>query len=682
MAETSTTPQVDQLEINTVKLWTKRIKAAKKFFEKDFARMKENMEFAAGLQRAGQTTIDSGAEYICNFVNHEVNTKVAALYARDPKAVARRRKRLDFEHWDGEISSEWAATKAVAQGQQKLMQTGVPDPSALMAQQLLKDIETGKAMRQLLERIGRTMEYVYSYECDSQAPSFKYQMKQLVRRVVTTGVGFVRLNFSRLGDSCLSQTGTDDSISMREKRAALIEELDKAGDLTEDDPRHQQLEQLEESLAASEAQGDEQNLEERLEFDFPPSTRIIVDSRCTSLKGFIGARWIAQEYDLPIETANAYFETNIKAGGELVTYSENGVEHIKSDPSDGSDKDPQEKPICRLWEVFDLTTKSSFFIADGWKEWVEAPKPVAPAIGRFWPVFALTFNDVEVEGNCKVHVYPPSDVELMKHAQKEYNRQREELRKHRQNNRPWYLTVAGWLTDEDIEKFGSHETSEVVQVKGMPPGGDLAKAVQKFESAPIDANLYNTQAVLEDVGHAIGSNQQLQQQNQRHVAATPAVIAEQSRMSGVNSNVDDLDDLLSELARASGEMMLREFSLETVKRIAGRGAVWPERNQEDFLNMLYLDIVASSSGRPNKAVEIANFERIAPIMMQAGASPWAVIKEAVNRLDDRLEVQDFAPTMQPSPVPNAKPKPGGGTSNQATTGQQMPGSQPMPGTAQ
>ena len=283
MAETSTTPQVDQLEINTVKLWTKRIKAAKKFFEKDFARMKENMEFAAGLQRAGQTTIDSGAEYICNFVNHEVNTKVAALYARDPKAVARRRKRLDFEHWDGEISSEWAATKAVAQGQQKLMQTGVPDPSALMAQQLLKDIETGKAMRQLLERIGRTMEYVYSYECDSQAPSFKYQMKQLVRRVVTTGVGFVRLNFSRLGDSCLSQTGTDDSISMREKRAALIEELDKAGDLTEDDPRHQQLEQLEESLAASEAQGDEQNLEERLEFDFPPSTRIIVDSRCTSL---------------------------------------------------------------------------------------------------------------------------------------------------------------------------------------------------------------------------------------------------------------------------------------------------------------------------------------------------------------------------------------------------------------
>ncbi len=188
--------------------------------------------------------------------------------------------------------------------------------------------------------------------------------------------------------------------------------------------------------------------------------------------------------------------------------------------------------------------------------------------------------------------------------------------------------------------------------------------------------------MLEDVGHAIGSNQQLQQQNQRHVAATPAVIAEQTRMSGVNSNVDDLDDLLSELARASGEMMLREFSLETVKRIAGRGAVWPERNQEDFLNMLYLDIVASSSGRPNKAVEIANFERIAPIMMQAGASPWAVIKEAVNRLDDRLEVQDFAPTMQPSPVPNAKPKPGGGTSNQATTGQQMPGSQPMPGTAQ
>lgn len=678
---TDTHKEVSELELNSVKLWCNRVKGAKKRFEKDFTRMKENMEFMAGLQRAGQESISSGNVYICNFVNHEVQAKVAGLYARDPKAIARRRKRLDYEHWDGNIESEWAAVAAKAKGQQQLMQTGVPAPEALMADILLKDIEQGRAMQRMIKRVGATLEYLYSYECDSQAPSFKFQMKQLVRTAVTCGVGFVRLNFSRRGEAALSQTGTDDSVSMREKRAELIRQLVEDKEITEDDPRHQQLEQLEASLAAGEEAGDEGNLEERLEFDFPSPNSIIVDPRCKSLKGFIGARWIAQQYILPIEEVNAYFETNIKPGGELITYEENGEAKVKSDVSDANTKDPQEKPLCCLWEVFDLTTKSSLFICDGWKEWVQEPAPLEPAIGRFWPVFALTFNDVVCSGESKNTAYPPSDVELMKHPQKEYNRMREELRKHRNNNRPWYLTIAGWLTDEDIEKFGSHETSEVVQVKGIPPNGKLEDAVQKFDSAPLDQNLYNTVTIMQDIGACIGSNQQAQQAPQKHVAATPAVIAEQTRISGVNSNVDDLDDLLSELARAGGEMMLREFSAATVKRIAGRGAVWPEHKQEDFLNELYLDIVASSSGRPNKAVEIGNFERVAPIMMQAGANPWAIIKEAVLRMDDRLEVEDFAPTQPPSPVPNAKPKPGGGPGAQAVTGQPMPGSQPMPGIA-
>lgn len=486
-------------------------------------------------------------------------------------------------------------------------------------------------------------------------------MKQLVRRVVTTGVGYVRLNFSRQGDHALTDSGTDDSLSMRLKRARAIMEQINDDEVQDDDPRREQLEQLFSSVEASTANGDQTNIEERLDFDFPSSTSVIVDPKCRSLKGFIGARWVAQQYILPLEDVNAYFETNIKAGGELICYAEDGVEKLKNEPS-SSNKDPQEKPLCCLWEVFDIITKNIFFIADGWKDYVQEPQPLTPSIVRFWPLFGLTFNDIEVEPGGKVHIYPPSDVELIRHPQKELNRQRNELRMHRKGNRPWYGVSEGVLPTTDMDKITDHQTNELVAFKGIPPGTPINQVVQRFDPVPIDAALYESKTMLEDAHIVIGSNDP--SASISHVAATPAVIQEQQRAAGANSNVDDLDDLLSELARAAGEMMLREFSLDTVKRIVGVGAAWPEQNRQDFLNEIFLDSVAASSGRPNKAVDVANAQQIGPLMLQAGANPWALITMYCKALDTNLDPSDFAPTTAPvlgsgqTPTPQQQRQPG------------------------
>ena len=668
-------PEDMLLESNTVKLWTKRIKDAKAFYEKDFDRMRQNMEFAAGLQWEGQSTMES-AKYVANFVNREVNQKVATLYAKDPKAVYRRRKRLDFQIWDESVETMQSANVTLAKAKELAPQNPMvmQSPEVMQAQALIADITHGKAWQQLCNRIGKSMEILYGYQCDTQAPDFKYQMKQLVRRVVTNGVGYVRLNFSRQGDHALTSTGTDDSLSMRLKRArAIMDQIDD-DKITNDDPRREQLENLFTSIDASAMGGDMTNIEERLDFDFPSSTSIIVDQKCKSLKGFIGARWIAQQYILPLEEVNAYFGSEIKAGGELVRYAEDGVP--KESGVASSSKDPQEKPLCCLWEVFDITTKTVFFLADGWKEYVKAPEALTPSINRFWPIFSLSFNDIEIEPGGKVHIYPPSDVELIRHPQKELNRQREELRKHRKGNRPWYGVSEGILTDIDSDKITDHETNELVMFKGIPPGTPINNVIQRFQPAPIDPALYESRTVLEDASLVIGTNQAQQGMPQRHVAATPAVIQEQSRISSVNSNVDDLDDLLSELAQAAGEMMLREFSLETVKRVVGVGAAWPEQNRQDFLNEIFLDSVAASSGRPNKAVDVANAQQIVPLLMQAGANPWAVIgKILVPVLDANLEPSDFAPAMPPQPMQGQQPPKGRGVPRQqpGLVGQQQGG---------
>ena len=683
----STQPQ-DPLEEQTVKLWRKRIKDAKTFFEQDFKRMRENMEFAANIQWQGQQNMDSPDKYVANFITHHVSQKVSSLYARDPKAVAQRRKRMDYQVWDGSVEQLMQARMVI----QQAMMTGIVTPDAAQAQVLLQDFAQGQQWEKLCEKVGKTLEIVYGYQCDTQSPSFKFQMKQLVRRVITCGVGYVRINYVNNFDHVLSSTLTDDSLAGRVKKAKGILQGISDDRIQSDDPRMEQLSMLFASVQSSQQNGDMTNIEERIEFDFPSATSIIVDPRCRSLKGFIGAEWVAQQYIMPLDAANSYFELSgenmVTTGGQFVQYADDTSE-MPRPSQDAKPEDPAKVPLGCFWEVFDLTTKSSFFICDGWQWYVQAPKPLEPSINRFWPIFGLTFNDIECEPGQKVHVYPPSDVQLLKPMQLERNRSRQEMIDHRKANRPFFWALAGTVEEDDQDKLANHETGELLILKSAPMGNNgtqnVVDAIGKWQGVPIDGNLYTTLPINEDVNLVVGSNQIQQQQPIRHVAATPAVIQEQARISDVNSNVDDLDDLLTEMAKASGEIILRVFSPQTVQRIAGRGAVFPQDNKQDFLNEIDLQIVAASSGRPNKAIEVANFERVAPLLLQAGANPWGVIKEAIKRLDDKLEPSDFAPTMMPTGTPAAKPSSGAPQQQQGQTGQpqqhmaQAGGAVPLPG---
>lgn len=646
--------QTSPSEEQTVRLWRNRIKDAQKYFEADFQRMTSNMEFAAGIQWPGQETIDDQSKrYISNFITKHINDKVAALYAKDPKCEAKIRKRLNYELWDGSVEQEWNAVMAV----QGAMIAGQLTPEAMQAGMLLQDIQQGKLLEKQLEKLGKTLEILYGYECDTQSPSFKFQMKQLVRRVITTGVGFVRLNYVTEGENVLSAAMTDDSLASRVDKAKQILFGIANDKISDDDPRIEQLRLLFSSIEQSMTVGDQTNIEERIEFDFPDSSRIIVDPKCKSLKGFIGAKWIAQRYIMSLEDANAYFklygDEAVTPGGDFVEYANDGAEKPHA-TTETQPKDPQKSPLGCFWEVFDLTTKTSFFICDGWRWYVQKPSPPQPSINRFWPIFALTFNDIETEEGSKVHIYPPSDVQLLKPIQIERNRCREELKLHRQTNRPFFGVLSGSLEPADEDKFANHETGELVRFKKVPMNNNgqenVEGAVWKWEGQPIDRNCYDTTPLEQDASLAIGSNQIQQGLPIRHVAATPAVIQEQARMSGNSSNVDDLDDLLSELAQSSGEIVVRVFKPETIIRIVGRGAFqFPTdpKQREDLLNQVYLSIVAASSGRPNKAVDIQNAQQLIPLMLQAGANPWACIEYLVTVLDANIDPAKFAPPTPP-----------------------------------
>lgn len=632
-------------ELAAVKQWQQRILDAERHWEPDFKRMRRDMDFAAGFQWAGQKEMDED-RYVANMTLRTVNQKVSALYARDPKAIARRRKRLDYQIWDGKIES---LQQAILGAQQ----------SDVASMALIMDYTEGRRQRDIVDKVGRTLEILYQYMCDICEPGFKRQMKSLVRRVACVGVGYVRLNFERNSENAIGATDTATSIVDLVRRAQGIL-LDLAeNEITIESPQVQELKQLLVAIQACEASGDTQDITEKLVFDFPCPTSIIVDPRCRSLDGFVGANWIAEKRLLPLNEVNEFFETDIQTGGTLVMYRDDG--ELKSSEIAAPTDLPEKQIVC-LWEVFDHRTKSTFFLVNGYKEYVQKPQPVYPYIKGFWLHKALTFNDVETEPSAKSTIFPPSDVQLVRSSQREWNRTRNALRNHRSQNAPKYVTGAGWLTESDKEKLSNAKPGEVIELQGIPPGSDVGKLLAPFIHAPIDPTMYDSTPLQQDMLFVIG-NMEATQPSSNKATATAASINEQSRQQIVSSNVDDLDDFLSSLAESSGQILLREVSEETVRRVVGPGMLWPPPGQnEDFVNELYLDVIAASSGRPNKAVEIANFAQIAPLMIQAGANPQFIIRESLKRLDDRLE-PDEAFGNGPSPVATMGPPPGQPASN-------------------
>jgi hypothetical protein len=97
--------------------------------------------------------------------------------------------------------------------------------------------------------------------------------------------------------------------------------------------------------------------------------------------------------------------------------------------------------------------------------------------------------------------------------------------------------------------------------------------------------------------------------------------------------------------------MLHLMSVDEVKSIVGQGAVWPEMTREDIMNEVFLEIEAGSTGKPNRAADLANIERIMPFLLQIpGIDPLWLAKELLKRLDDKLDVTQAIVDSIPSIV--------------------------------
>jgi hypothetical protein len=643
-------PDPPEARKELVTQWSDKITRAKKYWEPIFNRMKADQDFAAGYQWSKEEKDD---RYTANLTLRIISQRVAFFYAKNPKFEATRRVRIHNIAWDDEQTTLVSIQQAAA-GVAQQVAMGAMDPmQAQSAQQavmpILQDAARVKQEEETLNKMGKTLELLFRANIDQAVHDFKQMMKMTVRRASTTGVGYVKVGFERVMQK---KPDIEQRIADISNRLSTLERL--SADIHDDqtDENGPEAEQLRLMLNDLKTQM-QVVVREGLTFDYPVSTSIIPDPKTMSLREFLGADWVCQEFVLSPNDVKEIYQVDVgksfnayKGFDDGVTVTSRAGFVVLQDKTARTDnREGNDGRSCCVWEVYNRKDGLVYTLCDGYPDFLREPASPEVYTDRFWPWFPLTLNEVDHE----TMIFPPSDVKLIRDMQTEYNRSRQGMREHRRAARPKTVVASGMVDAEDLEKLSNHPDNAIIELNGLQPGQKVEDLLQGFRGPPIDPNLYDTEQLFTDMMRVSGIQDANIGATGGSASATQSNIAEASRATAMGSNIDDIDDLLTGIARTGSQILLQECSVDTVKRIVGEGAVWPEMTRQQIADELWLQIEAGSTGRPNQAQEIANAERLFPLLMQLpGIKPEWLAKELIKRLDDKLDITTAFQSMLPS----------------------------------
>lgn len=625
-------PEVEASRANLVKEWLNKAKANRKHWKPVFERMDKCQQLAA--QGAEKTWVE-GENFVVPIINRHINQAVAQLYAKNPKAVSKRKRRMMYTLWDGRSDTLQAAMEAANPQPPTDPMTGMPipvppemlpppDPNAMA---LIEEVATVRQQNDMVDRMGKTQELLWDYFTTEQSGGFKQQIKAAIRRTKVNSVAWCKLAFQReLEPRPEIGAQIDDTTQQIARLEALGRESDE-GHFDSDSARLEELRLLLQQLQAQESIV----VREGPVFDWPRSKDMFPDKGCRHLKTLFGASELYHRFMLPVSHAESVYGVELKGCATEYKPGDDATDDMISRGDDTKCDDPM---VC-IYEIQDKRNGQFLTVCEGYPDFLREPAEPEVRIERFFTGFPLVFNETEDE-KC---IYPYSDVWLMRHPQMEYNRKREALREHCIAAAPVYLMRKGALDKQDKTALGSAKAHEVIEIK-TGVGESVETVVGRLQKANIDPNLYEVEQTFSDMQRVSGA-QEANLGGTGDGTATESSIAENSRSVSLNENVDDLDEWLSDIARSFGQLCLMELGKETVIQIVGPGAVWPDMqiSREEIAQDLQLEIKAGSSGRPNAAAELAKLERGMPYLVQIpGLNPAVFAKRYLELLD--IDVED------------------------------------------
>jgi hypothetical protein len=185
---------------------------------------------------------------------------------------------------------------------------------------------------------------------------------------------------------------------------------------------------------------------------------------------------------------------------------------------------------------------------------------------------------------------------------------------------------------------------------------------------PIDPHVYDTAPVFEDVLRVLGSDQADQGTTSGDATATEVSVAQFSQNTDTLSLVDDINDTLSEMARTASEILVLNVAQDTVQKVVGPGAAWPQLDRQTVAENVFLMVDEGANGPVDRQQEVQTLVQLVPLLQRVpGISPEWLARQLIRRMGDDIDVTEAfsegLPSMEalnqlmgrPPAVPGAGP---------------------------
>jgi hypothetical protein len=319
--------------------------------------------------------------------------------------------------------------------------------------------------------------------------------------------------------------------------------------------------------------------------------------------------------------------------------------------SSGEGEDKGCTLLC-VWEIWSQADNRIFHVCDGEEGFCRDPYSPNWTGKRWYPFFLLAWN--EIDGSF----YPLSDIEMTDKLVKEYNQNRDDFVRDREDCLPVNVVrKGGSLTPEDVERLRNRKGGDMITVEGVG-GQPLSNDMYIGQLGTIDPKNYDTTSTRYDIERILGGSDTSTGSITKAKTATEAQILTQAVQSRNGDRRDILEDLFNELGPYCVEVMLRKYSEVEVQKIAGPDASWPTLGIEDIFDLVNIEVRGGSTGKPDKGMEQETWTKLLPIIQEAmtkvaelrqqgqDALAQAIIeltRETLRRFDERIDIEQFLP---------------------------------------
>lgn len=588
--------------------WQERIGRAKRHYRKFHERIRHNRKLVAGFDWKGDP--DSKGFYVhrANLIHATIAGILPALYAQNPEMSV------------SPVSG---------------------DPS--------------------LKLFCRTLEKVTNRYLDDAG--LKQQAKATVRAALTCSFGVLKVIWQQdiARDPVIErrlQDAQDNLARVEGLLMALEDETSRSEQEAVRDELAQTVAALAERVEVVKAEG--------LVIDRVLTENILVDPAVVEFADYENANWIVQIVPMGKDEAQCRYGYRL----DRATVYDSGGMHDSGRLFGPVKPAGDEERVC-IYEIWDRQTQRVYTMAEGCAFWLREPYSPDNLGRRWYPFFMLPFQLVDGQ------FVGPSLVDLTEKLQDEHNTARDRYNEHRDLIRPGYIASAD-INRRTIERFRDSELGEIVLIDAQ--GQPIQQAIVPKQHPPIDAAAYDVSQVRVDWEMVTGMQDAARSTVVKPKTATEANIMQQSLSARVSEFRDQIEDFLKSLAQYTAEILLLTIGPERVAEITGQHTMqpgidpatgmpvqvpvrlaydWPDMPREKVFDLVQLTIRAGTTGAPDKTESQENWLKMIQVIqpligqimqLQAqGMNPAPlvnILKETINRFDDRLEVDEFIPAVQ------------------------------------